>query len=494
MKRETYFNTFFIFLLIFISTGLALSFSLSYSFSLQKGRIIQDFVFQHDGILKLFIKQLLALCIGVIGIYIILKTPSKIIRELSFILCIIGLLSMIYTMFAGTYINGARRWIRIAGISLQTGDFARIALTLYISNILAQFHSICSQFQWRGGLSDKRVNKVVFRLMSRLSIMIFLYIGTLYFQQDYSSFLMSGIVVLALLFSSDIPSRWKGLGFVMLCVVFFVIVINSPNRVERIITFLKPNTDRLDIGFQLSQSYNLIKQGGFFGRGVGANMFDVLALPYFYNDFVFSVIISEFGLIGSLMILVLFWMLFIKAFSLCKALYSIDRFYFYIVLSSITYIIVSVSGHIAVSIGLVPTAGLNMPFYSTGGSSLVTSLFAYGFILKAAVVYENKLFPNIRDSHIIHKEKILSGKNKMNTTHTTDYLFNDNKETVEIKNEKTQSEIGQHVYNVRMGEDYNADIISSQSYEQEEEILLEPVKSDTVFIEDIKNNRSNYEE
>lgn len=386
-KEHAHFYTsrFLILLCIFIITGLALMFSLSYSFSLQSGRALDGQVFHHSGVLRLFLKQLISTVIGLLGIYAILKMKTDFIRKASFICCVFGLVCMVWTVFFGTSINGARRWLTIAGMSIQTGDFMRIAFIVYASHIFAQFHTLTLR-----NISDDEMIHVKYKLMMRSAITTVVYMGSLYLQRDYTSLILTAIIALLIIFSSEIQVLIKFAVLMLVISVLMFVILNNPNRMERILMFFSPSNDVFDLGFQLNQSYELIANSGLVGRGIGGSMIDALSLPYFYNDFVFAIIISEMGLLGVLCVIVLFMLMLYYAYKVCYILYYKNRFYFYVVFSSATFIVFSAFLHIAVTVGIVPTAGLNLPFYSTGGSSLVTTLFLYGFILKGSLATDKK--------------------------------------------------------------------------------------------------------
>ncbi len=372
-------------LCVFIVTGLALVFSLSYSFSLENGRALNGQVFTHSGILRLFLKQLISTVIGLFGVYAILKMKTNFIRKISFLCCSFGLFCMVWTVLFGVSINGARRWLTIAGMSVQTGDFMRIAFIIYISHIFAQFHALTLS-----NVCDKELIQVKFRLMIRSAFTTVVYLGSLYLQRDYSSLILTASIALLIIFSSEIRILVKFTVLMLVVSILIFIILNNPNRMERILMFFSGSNDVFDFGFQINQSYELIEKSGLVGRGIGSSMIAALSLPYFYNDFVFAIIVSEMGLLGVLCIVVLFMLVLYYAYKVCHILYYKDRFYFYVVFASATFIVCSAFLHIVVTVGIVPTAGLNLPFYSTGGSSLMTTLFLYGFILKGSLAADKK--------------------------------------------------------------------------------------------------------
>lgn len=383
-ETPTYFYKLLLLLLILVGTGLVLSFSVSYSYSIIQGRDVGlEGAKSNISIFSLFIKQLLSVVAGLIGVLYLIKTKTKVIQKMTNIIAVVAGLAMIYTAFFAPEINGSRRWLSILGVSIQTGDFARIALILFLSNIFHQYHR--NQLKNASEHENKQVTQ---RLILQFLISIIIYLGALYLQRDYSSFMISTTVIMVIILVSDIPQSWK-IGSLLLCSsMFILIVMNSPNRMERIIQYFQPGGDPLGAGFQIKKSYEIIGNGGWLGSGVGSNMLDVLHLPYFNNDFVFSIIVGEYGLIGAIGVIMLFWLLCWYAYKLSTKIYIIDRYYYFMLLAGVVNLIVSVVAHIAVTIGIVPVAGLNLPFYSSGGSSMVTSLLSYGLILRAALALD----------------------------------------------------------------------------------------------------------
>ena len=384
--KVSYTQKFQLLLIIFLGVGLALSFSLSYSFSIQQGRSVGGvYSTPTVGILTLFSKQLIAAILGIIGLLGIQKISTKTIKNIAPFVFIIALFAMVYTYFFAPEINGVKRWIRILGVSVQTGDFARIALILYISYLLSQYNSIVQN----KGVTQRRSSTR--KLFILLFTAITLYGGSLYLQGDFSSLLIFFAVVSALIFVSDIYKRWKISMLLCIIILFIFLVINDQNRYVRIISYFNPNSDLQGINFQVEQSYDLIRKGGILGNGLGSSMLDVLILPYFNNDFVFSIILNEFGILGIFIVLGLYLMLCYYCLKICNILFYYNKLYYYMSIACLLNLVISALGHIMVVLGFAPTAGLNLPFFSSGGTSLITTLLTYSFLLKAAKIADKSI-------------------------------------------------------------------------------------------------------
>lgn len=386
-NKGQYLSKLLLLLLLFIVSGLAISFSISYSYSLLKGRDIGVANIGNSMVaFSLFVKQLIATIIGLLGIIYLLKTPTATLRKIGDVFALIAGIAMVYTVIFGPEINGSRRWIVIAGVSIQTGDFARLALILYLSNLFFQYHRALLQ-------EGEQFSTITlsYKLLIRFLFAVFIYGGALYLQKDYSSLLISFLVIMSMVLVSDMPRSWKLIGVLVSFVIIILIIISNPNRMNRIFSYLNPGRDPFGSDFQLLQSYKLIQSGGLLGSGIGSRMLEVLRLPYFNNDFVFSIIVGEYGLIGALVVLTFFWFMCWYGFCVGRRIFIVDRYCYFLLLAAIVNLVVSAVAHVAVTLGITPTAGLNLPFYSSGGSSMITSLLSYGFILRATVsLYHHK--------------------------------------------------------------------------------------------------------
>ncbi len=369
MTTSTLYVRFKALFVVLLCIGFALTFSLSHAMSFLQGSDSFNFL--------LLYKQLIAGGIGYVMLMCILRMREKTLRSVAFLVFVCTMLIMCYGSLFGVSINGARRWIYIFGVSLQIGEFARVSLLLYIAHIMAQYDEIHARAEYK-----LPQHLLMGKLLMRLFLSLFLFVFFLYLQRDFSTLLITVIILSALASASSIPKRKLVLWFALLLVIFFVAILLDQNRLERIANFF--SQENYSTQYQLSQAFEKIAEGGFLGKGIGNGMVSITSLPYFNHDFVFAYIVHEYGLVGAVLLLSVFVVLARFCLVLTKFFYKINRFYCYVVIGSALNFLVPVSIHIMVNTGLWPTAGLVFPFLSTGGNSLIASMLSFAFLLKAA--------------------------------------------------------------------------------------------------------------
>ena len=161
-----------------------------------------------------------------------------------------------------------------------------------------------------------------------------------------------------------------------------VLIISAPYRLERILAYLDPWKDPLWSGFQGIQSLFAITPGGLFGHGFNNSIQKHFFLPEPQNDFIFAIVVEEFGLIGGAIVIILFYLIIYRCFKLSK---QIDNNYckFVIIGLSLT-LAIQIFINIGVVIGLLPVTGITLPLFSYGGSSLIINFISFGIILNAS--------------------------------------------------------------------------------------------------------------
>ena len=161
--------------------------------------------------------------------------------------------------------------------------------------------------------------------------------------------------------------------------VFYILIIQAPYRLSRITSFLNPWDDPQGSGFQIIQSFLAFGLGGLKGVGLGQGMQKLFYLPSSYNDFIFSVIGEELGLVGTGMVVILYAIIFICGVLIAEKLHQ--DYEKLIVISLTLLIVLQAVIHMLVTTGLMPTKGLPLPFVSFGGTSMVFSMMAVGLLL-----------------------------------------------------------------------------------------------------------------
>jgi cell division protein FtsW len=198
-------------------------------------------------------------------------------------------------------------------------------------------------------------------------------------QPDFGMLLLFGAVSMAMLFLSGARIShlaWLGMGSIPL---IYVALRIAPYRLARIVSFLDPYAYDTSSGYQIVQSLVAIGSGGVIGRGLGASRAKLFYLPQAHNDFIFSIVSEELGLIGALALLALFAFFAWRAFQIAS--HASDRFGYLLAFGIGFTISIQTLINLGVALGILPVTGLTLPFISNGGSSLVVTLAMVGTLL-----------------------------------------------------------------------------------------------------------------
>jgi cell division protein FtsW len=268
----------------------------------------------------------------------------------------------------GVEINSARRWINPGlPVGFQPSEFAKIALCIWVA-------AYCER-------NATRMRSPVHGFLAPLGV-----VGAacllILCEPDFGTAVLAGAVCMAVLLAFGTRIVFVLLAFVAGMPLLQKLIFEVPYRRERVLAFLNPWSDPQGSGYQLIQSKIAIGSGGLFGRGLGAGVQKAGFLPGADNDFIFSILAEELGLLGSLLVIGLFVLLLWEG--LRVVLRSRDPFGFGLGLGLSWLIGMQAAAHIAVVTGSVPTKGLSLPFISAGGSSLVASLLAAGILVSIA--------------------------------------------------------------------------------------------------------------
>lgn len=309
-------------------------------------------------------KQLLFLFIGGGFAFVLSKTKFSFWYEKAYQLNILANTLLFLTLTPlGVSIKGSNRWLNIGGFGLQPGEFVKYTVLLsavyYFTNLK----------------NYTKNDKILY------SLHLVLPLGLLIVQPDFGTFSISAILIAFVCFLSDFPRKYFYSAVVVGASSLFAILIAAPYRVKRLLTFLDPWADPQNSGFQIIQSYLAFANGHIFGQGIGNSNEKLFYLPEAYNDFIFSVLGEEIGLVGVIGVILLFAAFLYLGFKL--ALANRGKINKIIVASIVFAIGFQAFLNMAVVLGLLPTKGLNLPFISYGGSSLMANLIAMGLMFCA---------------------------------------------------------------------------------------------------------------
>jgi cell division protein FtsW len=276
-------------------------------------------------------------------------------------------LALVGVVLFGPRINGAKRWVGVAGIGVQPSEFAKLVVIFFVAAILER--------------RMDRINDLRYSLVP-VAVVLGSVVGLVMLQPDLGTALSIIVIVAAMIFAAGINYRYI-IGLLLVSLPAASIVLMSADyRRRRMMVFLNPWDDPLGDGFQVIQSLIAVGTGGVFGRGLMAGVQKLFYLPYPHTDFIYAVIGEELGLVGATIVLACFCVIGWRG--LRTAMRAPDRFGAFLALGLTAMIVVQAFFNISVVLGLLPTKGIPLPFVSFGGSSLLMSMIGMGILLNVS--------------------------------------------------------------------------------------------------------------
>ncbi len=276
----------------------------------------------------------------------------------------LALLALVAIPGIGVYINGSRRWLSLGGVSFQPGEFAKYAAVLFMAMALTARGRRIEKF-WKGILPVLAVPGVMFLLILQ--------------QPNLST--AGTIIIVSMLMVMLAGAKWKhmlalGAGGLALGAYY---AWSEEYRRERLLSFMNPFAKMSDEGYQLSQSLIAFGSGGLFGMGLGQGRQKYAYLPYPESDFIFAIVGEDFGLAGCLVVILLFIAFLLAGMRI--AMTCDDKFGCLLAAGITGMISVQAFINMGVVVGVLPTTGLPLPFFSAGGTSLSITMAAVGIVL-----------------------------------------------------------------------------------------------------------------
>ena len=341
---------------LWLAIGLVLLFSASYA----------EGVANYGNGLHYFKTQLIWIFLGLAGFNSVVHLPLRSILLLSKLVLFVGIGLIFATLIPGlgVEINGASRWLYIGSLGIQPSELVKPFLVLQAASLFGNWSRQTVTYRW-------------------IWIGIFsLVLGLILLQPNLSTAALCGIVIWCVALASGLPMKYissaalSGLGLAVISVS-----LQAYQR-RRLMSFWNPWRMADGDGYQLVQSLLAIGSGGIWGRGLGLSQQKLFYLPIQYTDFIFSVFAEEFGLIGSVVLLLL--LAVYATFGLRVAVRSKLPIHQLIAIGIVTLLVGQSLLNIGVATGALPTTGLPFPFISYGGSSMLSSLMSAGLLVRVA--------------------------------------------------------------------------------------------------------------
>jgi cell division protein FtsW len=281
----------------------------------------------------------------------------------SLLLCTFALMGV----FAFSAINGAHRWLKFPGFSMQPSELAKLSLIIFLGYFLEKRAGEEGDF-WRTFLPCG----IVTGWLAALVVI----------EPDFGTAMMLVLIFTVMIYTAGARVLHLAMAAAPALIVAAGLLIFVPFRMKRLIVFLDPWADQQGAGFQVVQSLIAIGSGGSNGLGFAQGKQKMLFLPFAHSDFIFAVIGEELGLVGALAVVAVFALFLWRGVR--TALLAPDRFGMLLSLGIVTSIVAQALFNISVVLSLVPTKGIPLPFISYGGSSLVPTLAAVGILLNVS--------------------------------------------------------------------------------------------------------------
>ena len=347
---------FLVLLLLLLGVGLAMLYSASYAQS--------EFDTGYEISTKYLQKQGLCAGIGLLCMWAFSRIPAKLWLKLAWPVYALSIVLLLCVLLLGESVNGARRWINIAGIQFQPSEIAKFAMILLFARLTKLFGQNARDFR----------HGVLGFGMALLGILI-----PLALEKHLSAIMLIGMVGVTMMFVAGTSPKWLGAGAAAAAAFVVIYITFMGYAGDRVSAWLHPEQDPGDTGYQILQSLYAIGSGGLFGLGFGRSKQKYLYLPFQYNDYIFAIICEELGLIGALMIMALFAAVIVRGYWI--ALRAQDRFSTVFAAGLISLIAVQAALNIGVVTNLLPSTGIALPFFSYGGTALAVNLGEMGVLL-----------------------------------------------------------------------------------------------------------------
>lgn len=311
-----------------------------------------------------FYKEITWSIVGVIGMLVTMSIDYHYYKKWTPWLVLITLVFLVLVLFIGSNINGAVRWIRLGPLSFQPSELAKYVVVLYLALLIDK----------RKGKITKFKEGTIFYLA-----VAGVFAGLILLEHNLSitAIVMMVAFIMILVGGAKISHLFSLVPVGL--VAGIALIFTQSYRLKRLTSFLNPWAYTSGDSYQLVQSLYALGSGGIFGVGIGNSRQKALFMPEPHNDFIFSIIGEELGLIGCIIIISIFMFIVIKGTSI--AIKARDNYGFLLAIGIISVIAIQAIINIAVVTGSMPVTGVPMPFISYGGTSLVFNLGAMGILL-----------------------------------------------------------------------------------------------------------------
>jgi len=314
-------------------------------------------------------KQALFALVGICALAACRHVPYRFYRRLAYPLLVTALLLLAAVLLSplGVSAGGSSRWLGLGPLRFQPSEFARFALIVYLAYSLEKKADRIKEFSI-GFVPHVAVLGLVAALILK--------------QPDFGSAAILAVLTWLMMFVGGVRLFYLGSSCLLLGLAGAYFISLAGYRMRRLLSFLDPWQHSADAGYQIVHSLMAFGAGGWWGAGIGNGYQKLFYLPEPHTDFIFSVIGEEVGLVGVLAIIVLYLMIIWKGIRIARQ--APDLFGSYLAIGLTAALGLQICINMAVTLGLLPTKGLTLPFLSYGGTSLVLNMAVIGVLMNIA--------------------------------------------------------------------------------------------------------------
>ena len=344
--------------LLLVCTGVVMVYSASAVMAMERHQ--QPYYF--------LVKQLAWALMGLAVMPIVMRVDYRNYRSPTVIWTALGIVAVaLIAVLFGPRVNGATRWLGLGPLGVQPSELAKIAIIIFTAALLER--------------RMERIDDVGYSLIP-IAVVLGAVIGLILLEPDLGTAVCIAMIAAVMVFSAGISYRYVAGLFLAAIPALWLVISTSEYRRRRVLAFLDPWADPLGDGWQMIQSMIAVGTGGIFGRGLMGGVQKLFYLPEPHNDFIYSVIGEELGLIGASLVLGCFCVITWRG--LRTAVRAPDRFGAFLAIGLTTMVVFQALFNISVVLGLLPPKGIPLPFVSAGGSSLLINLMGMGILLNVS--------------------------------------------------------------------------------------------------------------
>ena len=347
----------FLFLiLLLLAVGLTMLYSASFAQS--------EYDTHYQISTKYLQKQAVCAAIGLGAMVCFSRIPAAFWYRMAWPMYGFSIVLLLSVLVIGEEVNGARRWINLAGVQFQPSEVAKFTMIVLFARLTRRYGPDAKRFRY-GVLGFG---------MALMGILV-----PLALEKHLSAIMLMGMVAVVMMFVAGTSPRWlmAGAGAAVIFVIIYISFMGYAG--DRVTAWLHPERDPGDTGYQILQSLYAIGSGGVFGLGFGKSRQKYLYLPFQYNDYIFAIVCEELGLVGALVIIALFASAIMRGYWV--ALRGRDRFSTVLAAGLVSLIAVQTILNLCVVTNLLPSTGIALPFFSYGGTALAVNLGEMGIVL-----------------------------------------------------------------------------------------------------------------